>query len=132
MIAQAAIQPRILIPGIEHVSRYTGGWNSRYANAIFTPGQIFFAAELLQENIISKVPQGSPFKIFAVLLNAEEMIKATQRGYRRDGYACLWVTGDSRPDGAYWLGDFRAGAIRKEMEIRASMDRDALVRDNLV
>ncbi len=64
----------------------------RYASAIFTPGQLALAANLIHERAALQLPHGTRCEIRAVPLTASQMAVETRRIYKRDGYAVLWVS----------------------------------------
>lgn len=94
VIAHAALT-RIIVPGISEVEAVTRGQilsgNARYANAIFTPGQVALAAVLIHQQASLRLPHGTRCEIRAVPLTADQMSAESRHIYRRNGYAVLWV-----------------------------------------
>jgi hypothetical protein len=106
IIAQAALpESRVSVPGLVRVRQFRG--SGCYANAVFTPGNFSKVREVLHEDIIQHAPPDTPYELIAVPLSLDEMIEAV--GYRREGYACLWLTdGNVRREGIF-LGRYRVG-----------------------
>lgn len=114
LIARAGIFERLIVPGIdrvEEVPRLTLADDVRFARAIFTPGNLSGAAQLLRENVCEHLAPGTPYEIRAVPLSRSEMYARAR--YKRNGYGVIWITGpDAGVDMHYIaLGRYRAGDV---------------------
>lgn len=96
IIARAALLPNLSVPGISRVPEVTRAQvfsgSARFANAVFTPGNIWGARELIQMQVIEHLPYDTRYEIRAVPLDHEDMKRESSWSLRRSGYAVLWVT----------------------------------------
>lgn len=96
IIARAALTPTLKVPGIARVDgvtrRQVFSGSARFANAVFTPGNIAGARELIQMQVVEHLPYDTRYEIRAVPLDHEEMKRESSWALRTNGYAVLWVT----------------------------------------
>lgn len=101
IIAKVALSPGLILPGIERVQEITKAdlaTDARFANAVFTPGNFPAACEIMEMNVLQRLPPKTFYEVRAVPLSRALMDRYV--GYKRGGYAVLWVADGSmqRPE----------------------------------
>lgn len=124
LIAKAAMEPELIIPGIERVAviepKLITAQSVHFARSVLTPGgEIGTIAQALSDRICLHVPRGTFYQLRAVPVAGWEVQRHLSQGggsskYARPAYAVMWVTAadvkdQPTPHDCVNLGWHRAG-----------------------
>ena len=94
-LIRATAMPSLILPGVTRVEEMRRPALERrvhFANAVFTPGNLWGAEEIIRMNIHQHVLHGTRYQVRAYPLTAAEMGEYVR--LRRPGWGVVWVAGE--------------------------------------